>query len=294
MRHELVFPKAEDFDAPLKSCRLCNSGDIGLFDTDFRGVRIDRCRRCGVLFMNPQYTDRYLDELYSRYNAPTAREEFGELPKSERALEAKRDANIDTIMQFTPAGRFLSIGTGSGDEIRAALSRGWTAEGYDVDAASNAVVARKYGVQMYSGVLEAAGLKSDSYDCVYMDQVLEHPKDPAAYLRTAHSLLKRTGVLYVGVPNITSISSVYKTFVGKLGLKPYRGRHYDTWHHLFYYSPRSLSYILRTAFNFQLLAIEGDPTEENGSFVRQTGDRLRRRLPNLDSSFRILARAVKP
>src|SRR5471032_1839448 len=159
MRHEFVLPNAEDFDAPLKSCRLCNSVDVDLFDTDFRGVRTDRCHNCGVLFMNPQYTDRYLDELYSRYNAPTAREEFGELPKSELALEAKRDANIDRIMRFTPAGRFLSIGTGSGDEIRAALGRGWTAEGYDVDAESNAVVARRYGVQMHSGALEAAGLK---------------------------------------------------------------------------------------------------------------------------------------
>jgi SAM-dependent methyltransferase len=294
MRPDLNIPTPADFDPPLTRCRLCGSADIGLFDQDFRQVRIDQCRGCTVLFMNPQYTDAYLTALYSRYNAPDAKEVFGETPRGGQDDHArKRDANIALIGRHTTPGRFLSIGTGSGDELRAALHQGWQVEGYDVDPDATAEVARRYNVRVYSGDLRTAGLPAGAYQCIYMDQVLEHPKDPDEYLRMAHSLLAPGGILYLGVPNILSLASRYKTLIGKRNLKPFRGRHYDTWHHLFYYSPRSLGYLLTNVFGFEVLMVGGDPVPGDKGIVGNFGDRMRARFPVLDSSFRLIARPVK-
>lgn len=294
MRPEETIPVSSDFDAPLTACRLCGSSELAYFDRDFRRVQIDRCGRCGVKFMNPQYTDAHLDALYARYNNPDITGESCGPPKGRIAfLPRKRDGNIRLIGEHVRPGRFLSIGSGTGDEIRAALAQGWRVEGYDVDPVTTAHLAATFGVPVYSGDLASSGLPSDAYECVYMDQVLEHPKDPASYLRLAHRVLTRTGVLYLGVPNIASISSAYKTMLGKRHLKPFRGRHYDTWHHLFYYSPTSLSYLLARVFDFELLLVGGDPVPADDRLPTRIANALRERFPRLDSSFRLLARPIK-
>jgi hypothetical protein len=104
-------------------------------------------------------------------------------------------------------------------------------------------------------------------------------------------VLKPAGVLYIGVPNIDSISASWKTFLGKRHLKPLRGRHYDTWHHLFYYAPRPLRRILEDHFDFEVLRVEGDPFPiEDDRVMGRLGNTLRRRFAFLDSSFRVVAR----
>ena len=244
--------------------------------------------------MNPQYTDDYLTRLYALYNAPeTATEMFGPPPKGrEHFLPTKRDKNIELISRFARRGKFLAIGCGSGDEMRAAIASGWQVEGYDVDPVATAEVAERLGVPVYSGSLATSigSLPAHSYDCVYLDQVLEHPKDPAEYLRLAHRLLKPDGVLYLGVPNIRSVSSIFKIFLGKRGWKAFRGRHYDSWHHLFYYSPASLKFLLSQIFSFDVLLVGGDPVPTSSGVKERLGNWLRERFAFLDSSFRVLAR----
>lgn len=214
------------------------------------------------------------------------------IPTARGALmPTKREGNFNLIEGFVAAGRFLSIGSGSGDELRTAMSRGWFVEGFDVDAATTERLAKELGVPVYSGDLTTAPLPTGAYDCVYMDQVLEHPKEPAPYLRLSHRVLKPTGVLYIGVPNIDSLATMWKTFLGKHNLKPLRGRHYDSWHHLFYYSPRTLPRILETYFGFDVLRVEGDPfPDAHSGLGSRLANGLRRRFPVLDSSFRMVAR----
>lgn len=290
-RPEAVPTIPADFDPPLRSCRLCGGMNIRGFDIDYRGVRISHCGNCGVKFMNPQYTDRYLERVYARYNDP-AQDQTMTIPTARGALmPTKREGNFNLIEGFVAAGRFLSIGSGSGDELRTAMSRGWFVEGFDVDAATTERLAKELGVPVYSGDLTTAPLPTGAYDCVYMDQVLEHPKEPAPYLRLSHRVLKPTGVLYIGVPNIDSLATMWKTFLGKHNLKPLRGRHYDSWHHLFYYSPRTLPRILETYFGFDVLRVEGDPfPDAHGGLGSRLANGLRRRFPVLDSSFRMVAR----
>lgn len=291
IRPENVPTTAADFDPPLRACRLCGDADIENFDIDYRGVHIARCRACRVKFMNPQYTDQYLERVYARYNDPT-QDQTMTIPAGRGAvMPNKREGNFNLIERFVSPGRFLSIGSGSGDELRTAMSRGWSVEGFDVDPVTTQRLARDLGVPVYSGDLTTVSLPTAAYDCVYMDQVLEHPKEPAPYLRLSHRVLKPTGLLYIGVPNIESLAALWKTFLGKHNLKPLRGRHYDSWHHLFYYAPHTLRTILEWQFDFDVLRVEGDPFPKlHQSFGSRIADALRRRFPVLDSSFRIVAR----
>lgn len=275
-----------EYDAPLDACPLCGSREIEPYDHDYRGAHIGRCRACRVRFMNPQYTDAYLTAYYSDYISD------GPASPEERAFRlAQKTANIELLERYLAPGRLLAIGCGDGIEMSVARSRGWTVEGYDVDEATTRRVAQTVGAPVYTGDLFALPLEAGAYDCVYLDQVLEHPKNPADYLTLARRLLEPRGVLYLGVPNIESVSSRYKRLVGQLGLSRRRMRFYDTFHHLFYYAPSTLPALLERRYGFRVLTVLGDPKPRTHPTVAtRLWDRVVRHTPWLDSTMVVLAR----
>jgi len=268
---------------------LCGSDGLARFDRDAWGITIARCSRCGVRLMNPQYTDDALRAFYARYL-----EDFEDLHSAERLRRRRRtkERNMALIERFVRPGRLLSIGSGDGLEIEVARNRGWTVQGYDVDERSARTISARTGAPVLSGDLLAHDFGGVRFDCVLMDQVLEHLKDPAAYLRHIRTLVRSRGVLYIGVPNIGSISSRVKTLLGRIGLKRgSRGKHYDTWHHLFYFTPTALRTVLERYFAFDVLLHEGAPHVAGSDQAgRRIADRLRARYPLLESSQHIVAR----
>jgi SAM-dependent methyltransferase len=275
------------FDAPFTRCPLCEFARVSEFDHDFRGIRISRCERCGVRFMNPQYEATYLAAYYADY---TSGFEAVQSPEHLATRRRGKDSHLAVVERFARPGRLLSIGSGDGTELRVARARGWDVVGYDVDEPTTRRLAAQIGAVIHSGDLFSVGLGNGTFDCVFMDQVLEHPKDPGRYLQLSHRVLRPGGVLFLGVPNTASISAVAKTWLGRMGIKRSRGKHYDTWHHLFYYTPKSLRTILESYYGFQVVLLEGDPKPpKRESHLAKVETILLRRFPFLDSSMRIVA-----
>ena len=304
MSSEAYCPRSEstadlphEFDDPLRQCPLCGSSAIENYDHDYAGRQVDRCRSCRLMFMNPQYTARYLDRYYANYGQ--CGDGTLQIPNpddlSERRTAAKADA-ITRLERFAKPGRFLSIGCYDGIELLVAQRRGWQPEGYDVDATTMRMLREQVDFPIYTGDFFELGLPTDHYDCVYMDQVLEHPKNPQEYLREVHRILAPGGLLYIGCPNIKSVSSRLKTLLGKLGLKRRRGKHYDMFHHLFFYDPRTLAKILETHYGYELVAAEGDPViglksmKLEETWRTRLSNWVRRKYPICESSFRLVVR----
>lgn len=222
------------FDPVLEACIVCGSRDIHHLLTDCRGMDIWRCR-CGMRFMNPQYTDAWLDAYYSSQYLKEDPAEW------QQALVEGHDWYMSLIEGAgARPGAMLDIGCGNGYLLEAAKARGWKVTGYDVDPAVTAVVARRLGVPVLNGPFESIDL-GGPYDLVTMHQVLEHLKDPAAYLRRIHRLLAPGGWLFVAVPNIDSLSNRLKARLELAGLrKKGVGKYYDSDHHLCYFSPAVL------------------------------------------------------
>jgi len=168
-----------------------------------------------------------------------------------------------------------------------------------VDPVSMQRVSREHGVRIHTGDFFELGLPGDHYDCIFADQVLEHLKSPGDYLREFYRILRPGGILFIGVPNIESISCKLKTLRGKLGLKKNRGEHYACFHHLFYYSPATLKRNLEQRYEFQVQIIQGTPFSGGHDHQKQPPSTkwsarvvyaLQRRYPSLESTFRLIAR----
>jgi SAM-dependent methyltransferase len=253
------------------------------FDHDFLGHRISRCAACGTCLMNPQHSDAALADYYASYITE-------ETPERKAWRRAQKERRFDLLTRYVTSGRCLCVGCGDGLELVIARERGLAPEGYDVDADTVSDVARDTGVVVRTGDFLALDVPAGSYDCLYMDQVIEHPKNPGDYLKQAHALLKPGGILYMGLPNIGSLSNRYKTLIGKLGLKNRsRGKHYATTHHLSYFAPGQFSRLLRDHYGFRIRQVSGDPSPKAGRWKTW----CERRFPVLGSTFVVIGEKNK-
>ena len=249
-------PGPEKYDAPYEKCPVC--GDSGIYHllTDFRNNVIYKCPHCKVQFMNPVYSDDYLAEYYSDYNAT-------EIPADQ--VDAKTAANtivFDAIEHFTEQpGRMLDFGCGNGNAAVFARSRGWEVSGYDVDCDTTRIVSRKYEFPVACGEFSEALWEKEKFDLIHCHHVLEHVKDPLRILGQFRNLMAVNGLLYIGVPNISAASARVKFRLEKLGIRRKNiGKYYDSDHHVFYYQPGSLRTLVELA-GFEVLTIQTPPKE---------------------------------
>lgn len=226
------------FDKKLHNCTVCNSSDISTYFTDMHGINIDICSDCGFQFMNPQYSNDYLDEYYSQYSQGDAYDYWKE------ATFYGHNFYLSLVEKYTRPGKLLDIGSGNGHLLEAAKSRGWSITGYDVDEESTQRVADRLNEKIYSGDFFSCEFEGD-YDLISMHQVLEHLKEPNAYLDKVHELLKDDGHFFIAVPNIKSLANRFKRFMERNNLRRKNiGKYYDTSHHLSYFEPDTLKKML--------------------------------------------------
>lgn len=282
-------PAPPRFDPPLELCPLCRSPQIRPYNRDQDGRTIDRCSSCRVQFLNPQYSDAYLADFYSRY--------IGDAFDGDLDADAQADRKrgiFARAAQYVGIGRLLAIGCGSGLELLVAREQGWEAQGYDVDPATTRRIARAVDAEIFSGDFLELGLPCDHYHCVVMDQVLEHARNPRDYLVEIRRILAPGGVLFIGCPNIGSLANAGKTLLDRLRLRRHRGRQYGLPKHLVYYSPYVLKRVLERHYGFSVPAVQGDPLNDwrprnRASWSFRAASALRRRVPFLDSTFQLFA-----
>lgn len=97
----------------------------------------------------------------------------------------------------------LDIGCGNGDFLVKARDAGWEAIGVDFDSAA-VEAARKKDLQVYVGSIEIFDGKSEVFDAITLNHVIEHFSDPVSIMASVGRLLKPGGQLFITTPNIQS------------------------------------------------------------------------------------------
>lgn len=278
---------AADYDRPRTTCPLCDGGPLQRRLVDFRGHGIDRCRACGVEFMNPQYSDAALQRFYAGYINlhPDDAGAVSFRSRPETRLAGKQ-RGLDLLQAHATGRRVLMVGCGDGLELQVGKARGWQPEGYDVDPGTTAAVAAREGVPVHCGDFHSLAGRVPPFDALWLDQVIEHPKDPGRYLATCKALLRPGGVLYLGMPNLGSLSNRLKTMADRCGLRGRRGRHFNTRHHLTFFRPGVIVRHLRERLGMEVLAVRTSPKPQRNPLVALLGHCG----PLFDSSFVVVAR----
>ena len=274
------------YDNKYVECPACQSRNIHDNHSDFRENSFSLCDDCGVQFMNPVYSDEYLDDFYSHY-IPS---EYSQVLVEHQDFVVRDNFSaIDNIINSK--GLMLDFGVGDGTHSRHAENEGWKVKGYDVDCKAMDNLKEKFGLDVYCGDFFSIPWEQSSYKLIYLNQVLEHLKSPVKYLECFHQLLSDDGYLYISVPNIKSTSNKFKFRLEKLGLRKKNiGKYYDSDHHVFYYNPVSLVKLLElNGFKAVLVRNCAKPKGNKSKFKRLIHKHITEKF-FYSSTFLIIAR----
>jgi SAM-dependent methyltransferase len=249
-----------EFWTPVKSCLLCGPGEFRLVreagDRHYGNpgrFRIVECGNCGLNFLNPMPTLRYLSEAYPENYYAYAAPDMQELP----ALHLRR--LVKQIFLYTPGrtgdpvftapGTMLDIGCGSGAFLTQMKDQGWNVKGVEPDerAASRG---RDRGIEIFGGTLDAARFPSGHFDYIRSNHSFEHIHNPREVLQEIRRIIKSTGTLFIGVPNVDGLMAhLFGPCWWYLGAPV----------HTFGYSPKTLGKIL-SAEGFRVTAVQYNST----------------------------------
>jgi ubiquinone/menaquinone biosynthesis C-methylase UbiE len=180
-----------------------------------------RCRRCGLVYLNPRPTMAELGRIYPPdYHAfEFSPSNFGLAYRVRAWLETRR--LLSSCRVLGSRAKILDIGCGDGFHLsllRNAAPADWVLEG--VDAMQWAVdAARRRGLTVHHGTLQSLSLPAEKYDLAFLIATLEHVDDPAAVLKAAWRLLKPGGRLVIVTDN-----------TGTLDFRLCRRRHWGGYH----------------------------------------------------------------
>ncbi len=232
-----------------KECPLCGSARFKKLATPrrFSGPKLFEpfraelglcaCRECTFVFTNPRPSRALLDRFYGSLNQARGTTDVARGgTTSERAQfllsYAERHAN---------GRRLLEYGCGAGSFVRAAMSRGWSAVGYDVGEAH--ARCKELGLEVTDRI---KSLENGSFDMIVLRSVYDHLEDRVGTLAELKLLLAPGGKLVVEVPNAASLRARLA-----VPLFSERGRFADRYTafpiHLSFFTPETLARFVQRA-----------------------------------------------
>ena len=189
-------------------CPVCASRRLG-YAFSHAGYRIARCTDCGVMFSNPQPTDEQLTEIYNADYFLGAGSADGQAATREMKRATAR-LYLEEINRYCGAasGRLLEVGCGDGDFLVEAEAAGFQVTGVELaaPACEQARVRLKSG-EVICGLLESSGLPEEQFDLCVLSDVIEHVRDPLAFLANVRRLLKPNGAIFIATPSLASWSA---------------------------------------------------------------------------------------
>ncbi len=120
-------------------------------------------------------------------------------------------------------GKFLELGSGSGDMLNQFKQLGFDVEGLDLDpkAVQNA---KQKGLKVYQGDIFAKRFEEDTYDIIFSSHFIEHVPDPINVMKESLRILKKGGAFMAITPNTSSF--LHRLLKWRwLGLDPPRHLH---------------------------------------------------------------------
>ena len=193
------------------SCVICQSARL-LYLFSVSGYRVVRCDDCGLLLTNPQPSDEELRRLYGEDYFLSGHDEAGQ-SRIDLLKQASADLYLDLIERYRGLGdgnKLLEIGSGHGDLLVRAASRGWSVTGVEYSAHACNVAEGKLAGRSDSEVIcgEITDVPGEGlYDVCALSDVIEHVRNPRLFLERVHHLLKPGGVVLIATPSLDSWSA---------------------------------------------------------------------------------------
>jgi 2-polyprenyl-3-methyl-5-hydroxy-6-metoxy-1,4-benzoquinol methylase len=193
-----------------------------------------QCEGCQLRFTYPipeeSSIGRYYEASHYISHSDSSEGLINKLYKIARKVTLSEKRRFVQRQTGRASGHLLDVGAGTGAFLNEMIENGWETIGVEPDYG-----ARQKAYQLHKlSIFESAylfELSHNSFNAITLWHVLEHVYDLHSYLHQFGNLLKKSGLLFIAVPNYTGYdASHYKTHWAA----------YDVPRHLYHFSPRSM------------------------------------------------------
>ena len=227
-------PVSEGKNSPVP-CVLCKGKAFKTFLV-CEGFSFVRCKKCGLVQMNPQPEK---EEIIARYSKTYGNDYLSyEIANEEAFLKlqqlALKDAKFDDIIKDDKPFSVLDVGCATGALIASLREKGMSVSGVEISpCAQYARNERRLDVR--STPLEECGFPGNSFDVILASHLIEHLNNPEIFLEEARRICKENGYIFITTPNISG-------FQARLFGAAWRSAIFD---HLYLFSKRTLKNLLK-------------------------------------------------
>lgn len=218
---------------------------------NFEGFVIARCERCGVLkTFSPKKSG--FDPRQSRKNM----------------YESRRLYFIDLflpiirkIKQYKPSGRILDVGCSSGLLLELLKKEKYDVFGIEPNMNAYKIANKKFGKQVFYGTLARyCKTHKNKFDIIIYNHVLEHIENINDELLLTKEILKKKGILVIGLPNTANIVYILR----RKYWEPLMPKE-----HIWHFSAKRITKLLRH-YKFDICNISfSDDNRQNYSFLKR-------------------------
>jgi SAM-dependent methyltransferase len=169
-----------------------------------------KCDSCGVYFLDPIPTDDELASYYASYSTDNKLRPFKGLGFKFpflRKIYHKFTGDVDPrdFIYPTKNARILDYGCGHATYLKYFHERGFNISGAEItDFLVEACQQHELDVHKVND-FNHIPFPDNEFDIVYLMQVFEHLKDPHAFMNELSRIMKKDGILYIAVPNSSSM-----------------------------------------------------------------------------------------
>ena len=183
------------------ACPLC--GGAELEDRyDIRGFTLARCAACTLLFVKNRCDDAYLSRYYRQAASAVGHERVYVADANKRFLDFAYSRLARRIKKILGPGprRLLDLGCSAGGFFD--HFPGWDLYGVELSERDGRSAREKYP-NVFIGDMRAAPFERGFFDCVVLQDSLDHSNDPLGVVRHVHGLLKPGGLIVIKVHNVS-------------------------------------------------------------------------------------------
>jgi SAM-dependent methyltransferase len=232
-----------------------------------------------MIFIHPQPSSDEIRQMYSKeYFEGDFRCGHAGSYFDEGSLEHLVDTGLlRRIKHYKPSGSFLEIGCAGGAFLDAARKEGYDVAGVEFSEDASAIARTKFNLNVFTGDVSDAKFADNTFDIVFMGDVLEHLPNPVKTIKEIHRITAPKGMLVLLVPSQTNtifsrVGFLAYNLLGKnavVNLPPY---------HLFEYRSHSMEELLRRCGFASVRKIESLIPPSNvtlrGSMAQRTGKKV--------------------
>lgn len=216
------------------NCCLCRISKTKKILT-VKELNIVKCLKCGLMYVNPRYTDQHLKMIYNReYFLGIGGRHFDEGWRTKVFQPIVNELILTTGLR---SGKILDVGTATGYFLKQCQERGFDVAGVEPSSTASHFAKEQLKLPVKTGTLLTTHWRESAFDIVTMNDVIEHTRNPRRDLTKAYQLLKPGGWLMLTTPNIDSLG--FKVFKeGFVFIAPQV--------HLWYFNSKTLTRLLQT------------------------------------------------